>query len=397
MPRASLSAGAHRDDSSIDRFDKLKLDTGEEARLWFPNEDLAWMEHVHTLRGPVFEESGEPLMTTKDTKSGSREVYKTDFIARRICAGDPEVLKLKGLDPENCVICAGLKRMMDNGITEARDMLAQRRFAVPVVRYKLAKKTDADGKLYNPPSAEILVWSLSQWTYNKVDDVRAQQAELLNREDVTAENVKLQMTDICVHCESGMWQTLTRVWPKRRAWSQSDTIKDVIQTLWNDKSNRPTDDQLKAECGRDYDLEWTARDIEDTEERWERAVHYGEQPPAAARGQVAGGSSAEEDLDSLLDDEPTPPAAGTRENPGVGGLEEFAPQEDSAASAGTGDDLFGEDSPAAAAPAASAPAADAGDDLFGSDDAPAADKVPASVGAGSSDADLEDFDNILKD
>lgn len=356
MPRESLIAGSHRDSGQVEKFDQLKLDKDDVGRLWLPgerldgrHEDFAWVEWTHTIRGPIFEEDGRPIMTTKESKGGFREVFKTDFIGRRICLGVPSVLEAKEIDPDQCPACAAVERWAELGIPEVRDMRPQRRFAIPVIKYATQNRRDAD-KLQNPPGGQVLVWALSQWTYNKVDDIRGQIGELL---DKAKEDVRFHMVDIAVHCDSGTWQTLDRVWPLRPAW-RHERVRDLVRELWGDPANRPTDAQLRAACGREPDRTWMMTDVEEATERWLRAVNFGKGGVAdpASGGAMSGGELSQDDLDGLLGDAPS----GNGEHPG--GLAEFAP------SSAADDDLFGGGAPAPAA-AAPAPEANTDDDLFG--------------------------------
>jgi hypothetical protein len=371
MPRASLGAGEYRDDVQVERFDSVQLDKGEVARYWLPfpdpgadSDDVGWMEWVHTIRGPIFDEAGAPLMGQKETKNGFKDVYKTDFIGRRICLGSQEAFAENGgLDPERCPACAAVREMLAEGITDALDMKPQRRFAYPVISYEMASKKDDSARLRTPPNAKILVFSMSQWTYNKLDGLRGKIAELLEK---PADEVDLHMVDIAAMCEN-TFKVPTSLWPVRRAWSQptdlGKAVKSCVQALWGNLENRPTDAQLRAACGREPDLEWMAKDMEDAADRWRRARDWGKHP--AGRGPVSGGASAQEQLDSLLASDAPPdddPLAGH-----PGGLAEFAPAGQQARVA-EAEDLF-----AAAEPAQAAVPDDA--DLVGQ---PAASPAPAA-------------------
>jgi hypothetical protein len=409
MPKASLTAGAHRDDSSVDRFDELKLDTGDVARIWIPSEDEAWMEWVHLLTLPVFEEDGSPCMTEKTVRKVVRQVIENTFLGSPICLGSPEVVAELGLDTDACPACAVIEQMLQAGISEADDFKPQRRFAIPVVCYNTQGKRSAD-KLQTPPGAKILVWRLSQWTYRKLDDARSQVAELLDREGGAAA-VKFPEVDLAVQCESAArGQKIGTISPLRPAW-RNDAVKAVIRVLWGTPENRPTEAQLKAACGRDADREWVKRDAEDMKEAWTRAVHWGDGGPLdASKGGAVTGQGAK-GLEDSLDDLLGGPASAADPLAGhPGGLAEFAaqapPADDdlfgtpaAAPAAPADDDLFGgppsPPSPPPAAPAAPAEAAApaVADDLFGAaDPAPAA---PAPAAVAPSTGAVMSFDDII--
>lgn len=357
MPRTAFTAGAHRDDSQVDRFESVELDTGECGRFWVPSEDLAWMELVHNIRAPIFDEAGKPVMTIKRNKPA----FETDGVSRPICLGDPDVIKADELDPGSCPACAVIREMLDAGLADARDLRPQWRYALPVISYDLANKKSAEGKLRNPPNGRVQVWPMTPWIYRKLDDTRAQTADLLMVEG-GKEAVKLQMSDIMVHCENGQFKTYDRMWPLRAAWKHdSDAgrrVKEVLQALWAAEENRPTDAQLRAACGREPDKDWMRRDMEDAQYRWDKAVN-GDKNPVGS-GASSGGQSLAEATDALLAD--GPPADDDLMADHPGGTAEFASPDRKAELAAAGSSLF-DDAPPVSVPApASAPADDG---LFG--------------------------------
>ena len=376
MPKASLTAGAHRDDASVDRFDELKLDTGEVARIWIPDEGAAWMEWVHLLTLPVFEENGAPEMTEKTVRKMVRTVIENTFLGSPICLGADEVVAEQGLDPDRCPACAGIKKMLDAGVTYADDMRPQRRFAIPVIRYNTSSKKST--QLMNPPGGRIVVWRLSQWTYRKLDDSRTKIVDLLELEG-GVEKTNFKLVDLSVQCESAAFgQKIGDISALRPAWRNPE-VKELVRVLWTTPENHPSEAQLKAACGRDSGREWMKRDIEDAEEAWTRAVHWGDNGPldSSKTNRMSGGGAnghrpLDEALDSLLGE--GPPSDPLADHPG--GLAEFGGQ----AAQAPDDDLFG---PAASAPPASAPAASwpSDDDLFGSAPAAAAPAAAAPAAA----------------
>jgi len=377
MPKASLNAGAHRDDSSVDRFDELKLDAGEIARIWIPDDDAAWMEWVHLLTLPVFEENGGPLMEEKTVRKMVRTVIANTFLGSPICLGADEIVAKQGLDPERCPACAGIQEMLDAGVSYADDMKPQRRFAIPVIRYNTASKKST--QLQNPPGAKMQVWRLSQWTYRKLDDARSKIVELLEL-DGGVEATRFKMVDLSVQCESATYgQKIGDISALRGAW-RLPAVKELLRALWTTPENHPTEAQLKAACGRDSGLARIKIDIDDAKEAWLRAIHWGDGGPLdASKGNRMSGSSGRQ-LDEALEDLLAPP--GTTADPLAGhpgGLAEFAGPKTPAAD----DDLFGP--PADAVPPPSEPSASwpSDDDLFGSGPAAAAPSPPATPAAAS--------------
>jgi hypothetical protein len=138
MPRTSVSE-TNRSNDQPDQFPKLKLKTGEVARLLVVDDENAWMEWVHSMRAPVIGESGKAVMTNKKRKNGDLyEDYDMGFVGQRICLGDPSVVEDKEVDPARCPACQAAA----DGI---QDMKPVRRFAVPVIRYKAVKPSVTSG------------------------------------------------------------------------------------------------------------------------------------------------------------------------------------------------------------------------------------------------------------
>jgi hypothetical protein len=378
MPRTSLSAGSNRNRQEADRFPAFGLETGESGRLWIVSEELGYREWVHTLKAPTFEDNGKPVTEIKTRGDKKSEVYKTFFIGRQICTGSDDTLaESDGLDPDTCMICAFVKKMLDLGIGDARDLRAEPRYAVPVVQYTTQSKTDAS--LRNPPNGTVLVWSFTQWVWERLDKLRKDAGELLDKDPA---EIKLEMFDIELHCSNGAFKNYDEL-KARRSAARDPQVREMLRALWGNVANRPTDEQLEGACGRRQNAQWTARDCEDAEEAWRQAHAWN--PANAGRGGSTAVSGDDGNLDdtlsAILEDEPHP-----------GGLAEFAPQ--GGAKPAAGDDVFAglDDTPA------ESKAADAGSalDVFaGLDDTPepAGGKEKASVGAGAVDS----FSGILEE
>jgi hypothetical protein len=397
----------------VELFDRLRLETDEVARFFIPVKKL-YSEHVHTIRGPVMEH-GVPVMRDKERKDGTvyGQDYKTHFIGQRICLGDPDVLADKGLDPDRCPACKAAAA----GLRDARP---ERRYAVPIVRYDT--KSRRSSELRNPPGGKILVWTLTQRMYGQLAACKRQMRELL---DLDADApLPLSACDVVLTCESGDFQRMRWDPPKRPA-RKHPKVAPVIGELWGDEDNRPSQEQLRAACGRDNGVEYMQEDIDTALREWaeaERAERDGPQPDGDPTGGTPlGGEGLGDGLDELLD-EGAP--AGTTEdelfgepgsdgdeldpdNPGVGGTEEFAPREQHANGSGAAKpadddaDPFGEESEPAqptapAKTASSAKGAGKASQAAARRSKPAAGKEPAAAAA-AADAAKSDFDDVLGD
>ena len=384
MPRASLDE-KFRTGQQVDAFASLVLKTGEYARLLIPgNKDDVWYEWVHVFRAPYFDEdTGRPAMEDKKRKDGSvyKQVYGTTFVGGQICLGDPSVIEGSGngLDPARCPACASAAR-------GTRGMAPDRRWAVPVIRYKCTSRGSTE--LQTPPTAEILVWSLTQKQFNALLDVRP---EIRNLFDLPAgHDFEWRIADVVVFCEDENFKRFLFKSPLRPAYGknapQGAKVGELVKDLWGTVANRPTDEQLRAACGRAPDREFMATDVETVEMAWRKVDRFESGAPAdpADSGPLSGNGDKplDEQLDDLLADDPL------AEHPG--GLEEFAPRESPADALDT-DDIFGESSPAVPATQESAPSSPPADPL--AEDAP----VPAGVAASNGSGQVQSFTDILAD
>lgn len=304
MPRAQLDESL-KSSGTVDQFEALKLQTGEWARLLIVNDEDAWFEWVHAMRAPVLDDADMPVIIDKQRKDGSTYPdYSTRFVGQRICLGDPAIVEDKGMDPGSCPACAAAQR----GV---KGMSPERRFAVPVIRYKTkdnSRKGGSSVDLQSPPQAEILVWKLSQRMFNSLMDTKNEIRELL--EIPADQKFPLRAADIVVYCEDGGFQRVIFKAPKRPAYRADKVVENLIRDLWGNEDNRPTDAQLKAACGRAGDREYMMVDVEATEHGWKCAERVGKDGTRRSDpdgdSPVSGGSgpSLAEDLDALLADHP---------------------------------------------------------------------------------------------
>jgi hypothetical protein len=382
MPRASLTED-YRTSDRVDLFAALTLVTGEYARLLIPGKrDDVWYEWVHTFRGPRFEDNGRPAMEQKKRKDGTvyKEVYATDYVGGQICLGDPSIIESagNGLDPVHCPACASAEK-------GTRGMAPDRRWAVPVIRYKCTSKGSTE--LQDPPMAEILVWSMTQRQYNMLLDVRPHIRNLL---DLPADQeFEWQAADVVVWCEDDNFKRMVFQPPLRPAYRNAD-VAALVKRLWGNKANRPTEEQLRAACGKAPDRDFMATDVATVEAGWKKIDRFENGLPPVdpiSDTQVAGGQDLGQQLDDLLgDDDPL------ADHPG--GLEEFG----SKPAAPVDDDIFGESDPAVGAVREPAPVPAADDPLadpLAEDTAPA--PVPAAAAASNGNGKVQSFTDILAD
>jgi hypothetical protein len=320
-------------------------------------------------------------MDQKKRKDGSvyKEVYATDYVGGQICLGDPSLIESSGngLDPVHCPACASAEK-------GTRGMAPDRRWAVPVIRYKCVSRGSTE--LQDPPMAEILVWSMTQRQYNALLDVRPHIRNLLDLPP--DQEFEWKAADVVVWCEDDNFKRMVFQPPLRPAYRNPD-VAQLIRKLWGNRANRPTAEQLRAACGKAPDRDFMVIDVGTVEAGWKKIDRFENGLPAVdpvSDHQVSGGQPLAEQLDDLLGDDPL------ADHPG--GLEEFAPK-DSKPAALVEDDIFGDLDPAAEAPSEPAPAQDPlGDDPLAS--TPPA-QAPAAASASNGSGKVQSFTDILAD
>lgn len=306
MPRGAVEDDL-RSTGSIDPFKYLQLNTtGQLSRFYLPvnREGITtwWWEWVHTLRVPIIDINGQPVVETKTSKrdGSSYFAFKRDFLAQRICLGDPAVLAERKVDPDRCPMCAAAR----DGLFGAAP---ERRFAYLVVRYGLQGGDSTN--LRKPLMAETLIWKLSQSMY---DDLQRQKDEIRNLLGLDGDaDVSLDMADMVIQCTSGEFFRTEHKAPRRLATEMHADIAKYVDELLADPANLPTDEQFQLACARTGVYDFMAADAKKALGLWAQAERFGPDPakwPAVAEmPQGADAADVDAKLDSLLQNDAPPP------------------------------------------------------------------------------------------
>lgn len=259
MPRVSFGAENKVATTNYD-YPKLKLKNGERARIIVGLEDPL-VEYVHTLRKPQIV-NGQPQIFKAERKDGTTyDDYKMDFISRPICLGDATILDEKGSDPKNCPMC---KLALDYG---DYGQPPQRRYAMHVIRYRTKGGTT---DIQTPFSVEVLIWSFTDKTFNKISDFKEEWGDLRKHDLLLGPctNETFQQFDITVAAKA--------------EWLASEERKKLTALTF--KENQIPD--LTIAAGSVKQKQWVEQDIQAILEAW---------------GQVHG-SASEEDTTGLDED-----------------------------------------------------------------------------------------------
>ncbi|WNN95049.1 single-stranded DNA binding protein [Microbacterium phage Magritte] len=271
MGRVAFTSENKKSTNNFD-FPKLKLTQGEKARIVVGLEDPV-VEYVHTLRKPQIV-NGTPQMETLKRRDGSEyQGYKKDFVGTPLCEGREEVLDDKGLDKDQCPMCALAAENSD--YTDA----PRRRYAMHVMRYRTKGNTD---QVATPFSVELVVWSFTDKIFAKLVDIRNDiEGGDLRKHDIVlgpCTNPTFQQFDITPSLKKAEWMA-----DKERG--------KIFAETW--KENQIPD--LTIAIGNRKKEEWIKQDIETIREAW-----------AEVRAYESGDSSTslDADLSGLLDEDP---------------------------------------------------------------------------------------------
>jgi len=264
MPKVTFDT-SNKLESSLS-FPRLKLENGERARIVLIEPDPLF-EWVHNLRAPQIV-NGQPAMEKVTKRNGEvSEQMKFDFIGRPICLGDYSVIQEKGLDPENCPMCA---------LAAKGDMVRppERRFAMHVMRYSLKP---GGFEPATPFAVQTIVWAFSDTVFNKIADFASEWGDLRQKDLLLGPctNTVFQKYDINIAASAH--------------WLSSPEVKQAtVQTY---KDNQCKD--LSVFCGRRTDKSFILSDLDKIIER--HALANGKTPPPGPFD-----SPAKSDIDDIL-------------------------------------------------------------------------------------------------
>lgn len=267
MPRIQFTA-ENKVQSGGPQINRLKLEKGERVRL-MAGLETPTKEYVHTLRKPKIE-NGQAVMETIERFGKMVTQYEKEYVSRPLCEGDYEILEKDGIDPKNCPVCA--LATTDPEAADAPDA----RYAMNVFKYQ----TKPGG--FNPKTpfgGEIVVWSFTQRTFNKIVDIAEEFGDL-------------QTHDLNLGpCENAQWQKYDIAVAGNAAWRGNDDDKAFLKESF--KENRL--EELELACGQKKERRWLDRDLADIKNAW--SVIRGTSTAPAENDTALDG-----DLGSLLDE-----------------------------------------------------------------------------------------------
>lgn len=243
MPRVTFTEpiGPDRNASA---FPKMKLGEGEIARVACLEQPV--MVYVHTLEKPKIL-NGKAVMEEKSRKDKSTYTKNAmKYVSSFLCLGDYDVMKERGVDPDNCPAC--------KQSTRSDEVRAPKpKYAMNVLRY--ATKPNTRGEVTPQFNAWVEAWVYSDQQYKKL-------------RNFALEDWNLQEHDLVLGpCEDESFQRFEIVIsPKDAAWRVSDETKKMALTIF--KENKAPDEELELLCARKVEKKYIEQDLETVHEAW---------------------------------------------------------------------------------------------------------------------------------
>ena len=295
MPRYSFTQQASSS-GDVDRFPRLKLDTGEKARIWMPEEP--WMEWMHRIEAPVIDH-GETVLEVKDTKNGPIEVMKMDWIGSVFCLGEtgtpdnPGPLMTAGIDPDNCPVCEVAAKK--TGVSPPAQ-----RFAANIIKYKVRGRGPTPYVLASPVSAEVLIWAYTGRVHGTLYELGSEHGDLRKHD------VKLELEDTPA---ADKWQRMKQIAIIVEPAYKDPRVKEYVTDSWKTHpENRATDEQLRNACqGRDVPRQVLLDMVRRAERQWSQAENAGSGGGDGSQADAGFNGSLSDGIDSLLDASPKDP------------------------------------------------------------------------------------------
>lgn len=253
------------------KLNRLKLDTGERARIVLMEEEPV-VEYIHNIQMPEVQ-NGNVVMTNYTRKDGSvNEDYSYEWVGTQLCLGDFDVVSDAGTDGENCPLCKEAE-------TGDQVQAPRRKFAINILRY--ATKADSY-ETRSPFKVEALAWTFSDGMYGTLVELKNEYGDLKKKDlNLKCKVKQFQQYDIQVAAEC--------------QWLQEDNRAAAVEEY---EGNKYSDEELTGGCGFSAKAERMRGDIRKIKSRWEevRRIESGETAKPLSDSQV------DASLDNLLDD-----------------------------------------------------------------------------------------------
>lgn len=272
MPRTTFDQQNKAKSNRLD-YPVLKLTKGEHARA-VVMEVNPITEYVHQIEAPVLDDLGKPVMETRNYGKTTREVMSKSYIGKHKCFGRFDVLREKGIDPEECPTCKAAKQ--GEGIEPPAQY-----FVAHVFQYA----TKPGGfQAQEPLSGKLVAWKLSSKRWNELVDLCVEHGKDDKPIDIRALDLLLGP------CENENWQKYDIKAGAQCRWVQDDDSKRYVAEVF--KNNQAED--LTPLIAPEVSLESARDDVRMVQAKYD--VMNGSTPVSASPAEEAGVSQAVDDI-----------------------------------------------------------------------------------------------------
>lgn len=277
-------------------FPKVALDQDAVWRVVIA-EDSPTYEWVHRLEKPKLSAVTGQLEEREVEFRGEKKIVPaTIFVGSPMCLGNLDALEDRGVDPDNCPVCAA-------ALSEYADYFSkpERKFAVHVLKYG----TKSGGsQVVTPLNLETFVWRMSEKRYGEVVRVI---------EEFGGDPMQVDL--VLGPCTNKQFQNYKIGGAAKCEIAQSaDAQKRAQETF---EGNNAGD--LSPYCGRRADTKFVEADVREIIALWNKAHSGGSSAPEPDFSESLGDSGAallegapvaqEKVAEVSLDDTVGPPAA----------------------------------------------------------------------------------------
>lgn len=226
-------------------FPRFKVVKDEKARICVL-EKAPEYRYVHELRAPKVE-NGEAVMITKERRSGEKyEDYSYEFLNSAQCFGDDTVVKERGSDPKNCIMCAAAQEFPE------RFNDPKRVLAIHIFKYAVNPGTHT---VAHPFSGQVQVWRFNDNKFSTLVSFAQEHGDLRELDImITTKNHAFQNFDMQPGGKGNA------------VWRQTDEGKRFVAAAF--KEARAHAHTLEEFCGRAIKRNYVQMDITRINNTW---------------------------------------------------------------------------------------------------------------------------------
>ena len=301
MPRTKFTPENKSSGSGFIDYPKLKLAFNELARGVIMEVDPV-TEYVHTVRVPVLDDLGKPVMEWKKAGQKEREVMKRAFVGRHRCFGDFDTVKANGIDPANCVSCEAAKN--GEGIEPPQQYVGVHLFQYNC-KANSFQPTD-------PLSGQLVAWVLTGKRWNELIDLCVEYGKDVKQPDgpVIRVPADIRTLDLMLGpCENVDFQNFKIQGSTKSRWLADPVAQKFVSESY--RNNKCPD--LAPLFAQVKTIDQVREDLRVVASKYE--IMNGHAPASGTAADYAGITASVEDiLAEVMDTPPTAVEQGTQQD-----------------------------------------------------------------------------------